>query len=149
MTEVEQQVVIIAEKILHFSLKTHNTTDSINLINTDSLEHVEFIMELEKIFDLDIPGKDAEFLMKGGIDGVVQYIQKKGGRVKTQSVASQTTMPKAVNDVPSVFSVPIRMVVNSDNIQFFHGQSALPTSDKSVQSLIEILANALRQQQRG
>ena len=149
MTEVEQQVVIIAEKILHFSLKTHNTTDSINLINTDSIEHVEFIMELEKIFDLDIPDKDAEILMKGSIDGVVKYIQKKGGRVKTQYAASYTAMTKAVNDVPSASRAPIRMVVNSDNIQFFHGQSALPTSDKSVQSLIEILANALRQQQRG
>ena len=142
--QVKKDVIDIAELKIGFATEAYKMTDVINNMDADSLDKVEFIMELEKNFGFFILDEDAERLWAGSLDGVIDYVC---GRLGVQKIKQQLNQ-NVRNDVKSAQQIPITINVGKYEIKFVRGDNVLPTSADSVKSFIRLLQEALRQQQK-
>ena len=142
--QVKKDVIDIAEFKIGFATEAYNMTDVINNMDADSLDKVEFIMELEKNFGFSISDEDVERLWAGSLDGVIDYVC---GRLGVQKIKQQLNQ-NVRNDVKSAQQIPITINVGTYEIKFVRGDNVLPTSADSVKSFIRLLQEALRQQQK-
>ena len=72
MTTFEQVKKIVAEKLGVPEAKVTEEATFVNDLGADSLDVVEFVMEVEKEFDITIPDEEAAKLEKVG--DAVKYI---------------------------------------------------------------------------
>ena len=142
--QVKKDVIDIAELKIGFATEAYKMTDVINNMDADSLDKLEFIMELEKNFGFFISDEDAERLGAGSLDGVIDYVC---GRLGVQKIKQQLNQ-NVRNDVKSAQQIPITINVGKYEIKFVRGDNVLPTSADSVKSFIRLLQEALRQQQK-
>jgi acyl carrier protein len=73
MTTFEQVKKIVAEKLGVSEDKVTETAAFVNDLGADSLDVVEFVMEVEKKFDINIPDDEAGKL--DTVDKAVAYIE--------------------------------------------------------------------------
>ena len=76
MSDVKDRVVKIIEK--HFGVTADKISDSTHFVDdlgADSLATVEFVMELEEEFNIEIPEEEAEKIRTVG--ATIDYIQSK------------------------------------------------------------------------
>lgn len=74
MTTLEKVRKIVAEKLSVPEEKVTETSAFVNDLGADSLDVVEFIMEVEKEFDITIPDEEAAKMEKVG--DAVKYIEE-------------------------------------------------------------------------
>ena len=74
MTTFEQVRKIVAEKLGVSEDKVTETSAFVNDLGADSLDIVEFVMEVEKEFDITIPDEAAGKLLTVG--DAVKYIEE-------------------------------------------------------------------------
>ena len=74
MTTFEQVKKIVADKLGVPEEKVTETSAFVNDLGADSLDVVEFVMEVEKEFDITIPDEAAAKLVKVG--DAVKYIDE-------------------------------------------------------------------------
>ena len=74
MTTFEQVKKIVAEKLGVSEDKVTETAAFVNDLGADSLDVVEFVMEVEKEFDITIPDEAAAKLVTVG--DAVKYIEE-------------------------------------------------------------------------
>ncbi len=72
MTTFEKVREIVADKLSVPAEKVTETSAFVNDLGADSLDVVEFVMEVEKAFDITIPDEEAAKLEKVG--DAVKYI---------------------------------------------------------------------------
>lgn len=78
MSSIEEKVrMLIVEKLGVEESEVKKTASFVNDLGADSLDNVELIMELEKVFDLTIPDEEAEKITTVG--DAIAYIE---GRAK-------------------------------------------------------------------
>lgn len=142
--QVKKDVINIAELKMGFATEAYKMTDVINNMDADSLDKVEFIMELERNFGFSISDEDVEGLWAGSLDGVIDYVC---GRLGVQKIKQQLNQ-NVRNDVKSAQQIPITINVGKYEIKFVRGDNVLPTSADPVKSFIKQLQEALRQQQK-
>lgn len=76
MSEISSKVVeIIVEKLGVSASEAKPDASFTNDLGADSLDTVELIMELEKVFEIQIPDEDAEKLTTVG--DAISYIESK------------------------------------------------------------------------
>ena len=73
MTTFEKVRKIVAEKLGVQETKIEETSSFVNDLGADSLDVVEFVMEVEKEFDITIPDEEAAKLTTVG--DAVKYIE--------------------------------------------------------------------------
>lgn len=73
MTTFEKVRKIVAEKLSVPEEKVTESSAFVNDLGADSLDVVEFVMEVEKVFDITIPDEEATKLEKVG--DAVKYIE--------------------------------------------------------------------------
>lgn len=73
MSTFEQVKKIVAEKLGVDEAKVTETASFVNDLGADSLDVVEFVMEVEKEFDITIPDEEAAKLTTVG--DAVKYIE--------------------------------------------------------------------------
>ncbi len=73
MTTFEKVKEIVAEKLSVQPEKITETADFVNDLGADSLDVVEFVMEVEKEFNITIPDEEATKLKTVG--DAVKYIE--------------------------------------------------------------------------
>ncbi len=73
MTTFEKVKKIVSEKLGAQEDKVTETADFVNDLGADSLDVVEFVMEVEKEFDITIPDEEATKLKTVG--DAVKYIE--------------------------------------------------------------------------
>ena len=73
MTTFEKVRKIVADKLGVQEAKIEETSAFVNDLGADSLDVVEFIMEVEKEFGIEIPDEDASKL--DTVDKAVAYIE--------------------------------------------------------------------------
>ncbi len=73
MTTFEKVKKIVSEKLGVQEDKVTETADFVNDLGADSLDVVEFVMEVEKEFDITIPDEEATKLKTVG--DAVKYIE--------------------------------------------------------------------------
>ena len=75
MPAVEEKVrMVIVEKLGVEEDQVKKEASFVNDLGADSLDNVELIMELEKVFDLTIPDEEAEKITTVG--EAIAYIEK-------------------------------------------------------------------------
>ena len=75
MTTFEKVKKIVSEKLGVPEAKVEEKSSFVNDLGADSLDVVEFIMEVEKEFGIEIPDEDASKL--DTVDKAVAYIEEK------------------------------------------------------------------------
>ena len=73
MTTFEKVRKIVADKLGVQEAKVEETSSFVNDLGADSLDVVEFVMEVEKEFDITIPDEEAAKLTTVG--DAVKYIE--------------------------------------------------------------------------
>jgi len=76
MSDIKTRVIKIVEK--HFGVKSEEITDNTHFVDdlgADSLSNVEFVMELEDEFGIEIPEDEADKIRTVG--AAIDYIKAK------------------------------------------------------------------------
>ncbi|MDR2412764.1 MAG: acyl carrier protein [Rickettsiales bacterium] len=81
MTTFDKVKEIVVEKLGVDSAKVIDTADFVNDLGADSLDLVEFVMEVEKEFNITIPDEDAGKLTTVG--DAVKYIDAHNSAAKS------------------------------------------------------------------
>ncbi len=74
MTTFEKVKKIVCEKLGVDESKVTETASFVNDLGADSLDVVEFVMEIEKEFNITIPDEDATKLATMSVGDAVKYI---------------------------------------------------------------------------
>ncbi len=72
--EINAKVIAIVARILKIQQDTVNGEATIESLGGDSLNRVQYVMELEEAFGIEISDEDAEKLVT--VDQTVDYIQQ-------------------------------------------------------------------------
>lgn len=76
MSDVESKMISITAKVLNIDeSKITLESNFVSDLGTDSLALVELMMEIEAVFDCDIPDEDASKIVTVG--DAVKYVQQK------------------------------------------------------------------------
>jgi len=87
MTTLEKVIDIVADKLGKDKAQITSTSSFVNDLGADSLDVVEFVMEVEKEFNITIPDEEATKMTTVG--DAVKYIEshaKPAGEAKTASL---------------------------------------------------------------
>ena len=79
-SEIYAKIVTIIAHILKISKDSVNEQSNLESLGADSLNRVEFVMELEDTFGIEINDEEAEKLSTVGaaVDYITQLVQQKG-----------------------------------------------------------------------
>jgi len=72
--DINAKVIAIVARILKISKETIKGDATIESLGADSLNRVQYVMELEEAFGIEINDEDAEKLLT--VDQTVEYIQR-------------------------------------------------------------------------
>lgn len=98
MSVFEQVKEVIVEKLGVDAAKVTETASFVNDLGADSLDVVEFVMEVESKFDITIPDEEAGKLVTVG--DAVKFIESQTGGKKEAKEAKVVDMKPAAAEAP-------------------------------------------------